>query len=248
MATPFPNAVYSGGKSRAESFVNVHLEGMDGLVEQFRTLYKSLDPRKLRYMLSLAASPLLERYKFYAGLHDATGNLEKSVRTKFKAYANGSIMVAGPLSTGTMGANGDQASGNHAWLVEFGSRPRRPGSSGRRQYIRTHETVNMRMHRRPAAMSDADFFKGKTGVYFLMGSKNESTRQARMGSGYPHDFNVNEKGEMVPYTLKGGETYGAMPALGLMERTINEVRWKSNEVLEHGIRQVLEGRGGYVVQ
>lgn len=247
MAAPFPSVVYSGSKVAAESFVNIRIDGLEKLLEQYKEVFNQLDPRKLRYMLGKAASPIVYRYQFYAGLHDATGNLEKATKTKFKHYGNGAVMIAGPQSTGTLGATGEVASGNHAWLVEFGSRPRRPGSSGRRTYINTHQTVNMKMSRRPGVMSDADFFKKKTGVYFLMSSKNEPTRQARKGSGYTHDF-LSRRGKQVPMTLHSGETYGQMPALGLMKRTVQEVGGKSQGILEDGIRKILEGRGGYVVQ
>jgi hypothetical protein len=60
------------------------------------------------------------------------------------------------------------------------------------------------------------------GYYFLMGSKKERTRQAKMGVGYPHDFGSDAPGEMHPVALKPGETIRPMPAQNLMQKTISE--------------------------
>ena len=54
-----------------------------------------------------------------------------------------------------------------------------------------------------------------------MGSLNEPTRQARRGSGYPHDF-AGSGQDQHPITLRPGETIAPMPAQHPMENTIRE--------------------------
>ena len=76
-----------------------------------------------------------------------------------------------------------------------------------------------------------------------MGSKNEPTRQARMGKGYTHDFMVGEDGKMHPMTLGPGDTYGGMPALGLMKNTIASETSRVQELIAEGIERIIEKRG-----
>jgi hypothetical protein len=83
--------------------------------------------------------------------------------------------------------------------------------------------INGRMNRhssRQNAFNDAQFASMSKGYYFLMGSKNEPTRQKRAGSGYPHDFAVTN-GKQHPMTMHPGETYAPTPARHTMEHAIN---------------------------
>ena len=80
-------------------------------------------------------------------------------------------------------------------------------------------------------MHDEKFAAQKSGYYFLMGSIREPTRQARAGSGYPHDFAFTEGRGQHPYTLHPGETYGAMPARELMQKTLASVGSQVNSSL-----------------
>lgn len=48
-------------------------------------------------------------------------------------------------------------------------------------------------------------------AYFVMGSRDEPTRKAGEGLGYPHD---------ILFAIGPGETYGAMTAQRPMERAI----------------------------
>ena len=60
-----------------------------------------------------------------------------------------------------------------------------------------------------------------------MGSKNEPTRQARAGSGYPHDF---------IYALGPNETYGKMPASHAMQNTISQEQSAVFSTLQQAIK------------
>ena len=238
-ASRFPTtSVGPTNKEKADGFIRVNITGYDSLIAEFHRVYKNLDPTRLRHLLRKAATPIKKAYQAKARLHDATGNLEKSTKIKFKAYDSSAIAIAGPENTGTAGATSDRPSGNHAWLVEFGSQPRKPGSSGRRQYINTHKNINNRMssHR---VMSSDQFARESRGVYFLLGSKNEPTRQARMGKGYTHDFVVGDDGKMHPMTLGPGETYGKMPALGLMQEAIREQQTTTTRLIVDAVQELL---------
>jgi hypothetical protein len=171
-----------------------------------------------------------------------TGNLRKSIRTRIKSYPEdgGVIAIVGPLQTGPMGANEKQASGNHAWLVEFGTGPRRPGTQGRRTYINVHQAINGKMSRHSSA-NDQQFASMSKGYYFLMGSKNEPTRQARRGRGGDHDFYTDkETGIQHPVTLHPGEEYGEMQGTHAMQNTINQEQQAVLSTLTATLKSTLE--------
>lgn len=215
--------LYGGytGKTIAEGFVNLRFSGLKELSEKLIKLAARVgDPQMVNRIVE-DASKIIERgYKQRVG--DVTGNLKKSTTTRTKYYKESGVTIAitGPKQTGPIGSTEDQASGNHAWLVEFGTKKRRPGTQGRRTYINVHQSINMRM-RRHSSVNDEQFARMSRGYYFLMGSKDEPTRQARAGRGYPHDFGYTD-GRQHPVTLHPGEVYGAMPARHAMQRTINE--------------------------
>lgn len=243
MASPrFPTAAVTTNRDRANKFIHVNMVGWEEWVDELRKIYNDLDPRQLRYLMRKAAMPVRDGYKAAAKRHDATGNLAASTTIKTKVYDRACVAIAGPENTGTSGASADRPSGNHAWLVEFGSERRRPGTQSRRTYINTHKSINGRMqsHR---VMDETTFANQSRGVYFLMGSKNEPTRQARMGKGYTHDFMVGEDGKMHPMTLGPGDTYGGMPALGLMKNTIASETSRVQELIAEGIERIIEKRG-----
>lgn len=244
MASPkFPTAAVTTNKDRANQFIHINMVGWEDWVDELRAIYDSLDPRVLKNLMRRAAVPVRDGYKNAVKPHDQTGNLAASTTIKVKAYDRATVAIAGPENTGTQGASADRPSGNHAWLVEFGSDRRKPGTQGRRTYINTHKSINNRMqsHR---VMDEGTFASQSRGVYFLMGSKNEPTRQARMGKGYSHDFMVGEDGEMHPMTLGPGDTYGAMPALGLMANVIAAQTSRSQEIIAEGIEKIIASRGG----
>jgi hypothetical protein len=207
------------GKSLAEGFVTVKTAGIRELAEELQALAKGVSEEKtLEKCVKLAGRHIQSGYK--AKIRDATGNLSKSVRIETKVYDAAAVAIIGPWQSGSGGATEKDGSGNAAWLVEFGSGTRKPGTKGRRTYINVHQMINGKMRRHSSA-NDKQFANMSKGYYFLMGSKYEETRQALMGKGYPHDFGYSG-GKMHPVTLHPGDTYGRMPASHAMEKTISE--------------------------
>jgi len=207
------------GKSLAEGFVTVKTAGIRELAERLEALAKDISEAKtLEKCVKKAATHIEQGYK--AKIRNVTGNLAKSVKIKTREYDKAAVAVVGPLQTGTGNATEKDGSGNSAWLVEFGSGARKPGTKGRRTYVNVHQMINGKMRRHSSA-NDKQFANMSKGYYFLMGSKYEASRQAGMGKGYPHDFGYSG-GKMHPVTLHPGETYGRMPASHAMEKTISE--------------------------
>lgn len=237
-----PNPSFYGdqtGGQRAAGFVRLSFTGLEKVLERFAELSDSLDPKERETVLRTASKSLMAGYKIKAKRMEATGNLAASTKTKTKSYRSGvSVAVTGPEQTGALGASFGRASGNHAWLVEFGSKPRRPSTQNRRTYINLHQSINGKMSRHSASTGE-EFERMGRGYYFLMGSINEPTRQKRMGRGYTHDFMKRPGENMRPMTLHPGETYGGMPASHIMERTIKETAGQVKATLQSGLVQLI---------
>jgi len=207
------------GKSLAEGFVTVKTAGIRELAERLEALATGASEAKtLENCVKKAGGHIKQGYK--AKIRDATGNLSKSVDIRTKMYDAAAVAIIGPLQTGTGSATEKNGSGNAAWLFEFGSGTRKPGTKGRRTYINVHQMINGKMRRHSSA-NDKQFANMSKGYYFLMGSKYEEARQAAMGKGYPHDFGYSGS-KMHPITLHPGDTYARMPASHAMEKTISE--------------------------
>ena len=224
---------FDGGmtaKQMVEAFVNVQTAGAREVAKKLElmAIRAGKDPNGLlKKAVEIASKPIRDGYK--RKIRDATGNLSKSVTTRppKKKYDGITMAITGPAVTGPVGADPEKGSGNHSWLVEFGSGRRKPGSQNRRAYVNVHQAINFRMTR-AGKFTNSQFERMGRGYYFLMGSLREPTRQAKMGRGYPHDFMVDASGEMHPFALQAGETYAPMPAQHPMERTIAE---NSSQVL-----------------
>jgi hypothetical protein len=221
--------------ARAEAFVRVSVTGVKPILDTLDIVVGTMAAgTTLEGVLRRAAVPIRDGYRAAARTHDATGNLARGTTIKTKTYRPGvSVAIAGPRHTGSAGASGSVASGNHSWLVEFGSNGRRsPSSRGtRKAYVNVHQSINMRMTR-VATLEDSDKFKARSkGYYFLMSSWREPTRQARAGRGYTHDF-LPDGGV---FTLQPGETYGAMPGYHLMENTIAARRTEVQGIIRNGL-------------
>jgi len=221
--------------ARAEAFVRVGVTGVKPILDTLDLVVGTMAAgTTLEGVLRRAAIPIRDGYRAAARTHDATGNLARSTTIKTKTYRPGvSVAIAGPRHTGREGATGSVASGNHSWLVEFGSNGRRsPSTRGtRKTYVNVHQSINMRMTR-VARLEDSDKFAARSkGYYFLMSSWREPTRQARAGRGYTHDF-LPDGGV---FTLRPGETYGAMPGYHLMENTIAARRTQVQGIIRNGL-------------
>ena len=240
----------STGKSMANAFVRIQTAGTRELAKELEALAKKLGmddsagQKMLIAAVKEASKPIVATYKRKVG--NVTGNLAKSTRTYTRKYDKAAVAITGPLQTGTGGATEKSGSGNAAWLVEFGSGPRKPGTQNRRTYINVHTMINRKMSSHSSA-NDAQFANMSKGYYFLMGSRNEPTRLAKQGSGGDHDFNSwGGKGQR-PMTLHPGATYRAMPHQNHMEHTISEVSGAVLASLTGAIKRsidTLSSRGG----
>ena len=241
-----PNT-YGGqtGKQLAEGFVNVQTAGAREVAEELRRLANSIgaDADKLLYESCRDAAKIIQR-RYKAKVGDVTGNLGKSVRIQKRVYPqDGTVLaIVGPYQSGRGASREGAESGNHAWMVEFGTGPRKPGTNGRRTYLNVHQMINGKM-KRAGSFNNDQFANMSKGYYFLMGSINEPTRQARMGRGYPHDFGETG-GNMHPVTLHPGETYGAMPAKHAMEQAISESGAEALNALINSIQSKISGITG----
>lgn len=233
------------GKQLAEGFVNIQTAGAREVAEELRRLANSVgaDADKLLYESCRDAAKIIQR-RYKAKVGDVTGNLAKSVRIEKRVYPqDGSVLaIVGPYQSGRGASQEGAESGNHAWMVEFGTDRRKPGTKGRRTYLNVHQMINGKM-KRAGSFNNDQFANMSKGYYYLMGSINEPTRQARMGRGYPHDFGETG-GNMHPVTLHPGETYGAMPAKHAMEQTIAETGPEVLNTLINGIQSKISGITG----
>jgi len=214
-----------GGQSArqiVEGFVSIQTAGAREVAKELElmALRAMKDPAQLKAKAVKKASEIIKKgYK--DKINNVTDNLGKSIATRIRQYEGATVAITGPRVTGPVGADPDMGSGNHAWLVEFGTGARKPGTQGRRTYVNVHQMINGKM-KRAGTFNNEQFANMSRGYYFLMGSKRERTRQAKMGVGYPHDFGSDAPGEMHPITLKPGETIRPMPAQNLMQKTISE--------------------------
>lgn len=224
--------------AKAEAFIKVTLTGVAPMLDILDLLIGAFAKQgALEGILRDAAIPIRDEYKKGALAHDATGNLAKSTTIKTKTYPSGAVVaVAGPRHTGSKGASGSTASGNHSWLFEFGSNgPRRPSTRNRKTYVNVHKMINRRMTVHARLEDSEKFAKRSRGYYFLMSSWREPTRQPRAGKGYPHDFLPDiGKGPRV-FTLHPGETYGAMPGYHIMENAIRTHGSRTQGLIRTGI-------------
>lgn len=239
------------GIQRANQFVTVRTVGARDLVRRLNELTQAASSESiLSDAVTRASRPILVGYKTKARSHEATGNLHKSVDRKVKTYAGESgpaaVAVVGPRQTGPVGSRPGIESGNHAWLVEFGTKPRRPGTRGRRTYVNVHQAINGRM-RRSSTLNDQQFQNMSRGYYFLMGSKDERVN-AGGRPGYSRDFaGPGPRGDgrpQHPIMLSPGETIAKMPALGLMEKTIQENASDCLGILRIYLEAAIAIRGG----
>lgn len=246
MAVPIPGTtprILDGGQTgaqRAAGFVTVQTSGARELAQELlraATQFGKDATGPLTAAAKEAMKPVMEAYR--GNITDVTGNLKRSVRIAAgkKKYPGVGIAVGGPVHA----KNSDEwdvekkGAGNHAWLTEFGTGRRRPGTQGRRTYLNVHEKINNSFRRLPNGGETFDneaFQKMGRGFYFIMGSRDEPSRQAKKGSGYPHDFG--------PFALASGDTYGPMPARGWMEKAIKQSAPAALQSLLAALRQQID--------
>lgn len=195
-----------------------------------------------------AAQPIMQLYK--ENISEVTGNLQRSVEVRAgrKKYVGIGIAVGGPVHR-VSGKDWDvlkKGAGNHAFLYEFGTGPRRPSTQGRRTYLNVHQRINGRMSRiNPdgAKFNNLQFERMSKGSYFLMGNKGVGPDgEFNQRRGFVLDRREGAGGQTRPYTLGPGETYPAMPASHAMEMAIKRGRSQSFSVLEKELRKLIDER------
>lgn len=246
-----PQVLESGqtGVERANQFVTVKTAGARDLVKRLNELVQAASSaRILAEAVDRASRPIRDDYRDAARRHEATGNLYKSVgKPKVKTYAGtdgpAAVAVVGPRQTGPVGSRPGVESGNHAWLIEFGTKPRKPGTRGRRTYVNVHQMINKRM-KFSGGFNDREFSQMGRGFYFLMGSKYE--REGASGRpGYSRDFSDSYgTREQHPISLAPGDTIAGMRPLGLMERAITGNGSQALSILKAYLEREIAVRGG----
>jgi len=232
---------------QANQFITIRTAGVRSLVKQLEELAEAASRQEiLKRAVSAAAIPIKKAYREKAKAHEATGNLAASVTQKYVGYDDGAVMVVGPRQTGAVGSRPSRTSGNHAWLVEFGTGRRAPGTQGRRTYVNVHQAINGKMTR-SGSFNNEQFKNMGRGYYFLMGSIDEPSRQGQGKAGYSRDFSDSYgKREQHPITLRPGQTIAPMPPQNLMEKTINETAQQSFGILRAALEREVTIRGGSV--
>lgn len=237
---------------RANQFVNVRTSGARDLVRRLNQLVQAASSEAiLAQAVERASKPIREDYRNAAREREATGNLYKSVgKPKIKTYSgdNGpaAVAVVGPRQTGAVGSRPGVESGNHAWLLEFGTKPRKPGTRGRRTYVNVHQMINKSM-KRSGSFNDQQFANMGRGAYFLMGSKNERVNSAGR-PGYSRDFaGPGPRGDgrpQHPISLAPNETIAGMPRLSLMENAIQRNSQETLSIMRAYLEREISIRGG----
>lgn len=240
------------GVERANQFVTVRTAGARELVRRLNELVQAASSEQiLASAVERAASPIREEYRNSAKQREATGNLYKSVgKPKIKTYAGedgpAAVAVVGPRQTGAVGSRPGVESGNHAWLIELGTKERKPGTRGRRTYINVHQMINRKM-RAAGGFNNDEFSKMGRGYYFLMGSKYER-EDARGRPGYSRDFAGPGPGgdgrPQHPISLAPGDTIKGMKPQGLMEKAINSAGGQALSILKAYLEREIAVRGG----
>ena len=244
------------GLQRAQTFSRVKLDGAQELVLaliRLSTKFGEDATIPLTAAAKKAARPIMDLY--IENISDVTGNLRRSVeiRDPVKKYPATGIAVAGPAHVKS-DKEWDvlkKKAGNHAWLVEFGTGRRKPGSLKRRTFVNVHQRINGRMRRignnGRRWFNNEEFENLGRGYYFLMGSINEEHPERREGSGAfvltKYDKRKQKRDKLTrPYLLRPGETYGAMPPSNAMEQAINRGKTQAFGVLQKELRKLINER------
>lgn len=220
---------------RATGFLRITTRGIDNVIKQIERAAGVVGERDLKSAVRDGMNIIAKAYRDRLPA-DVTGNLRKSIGRKTKVYESGVVAgIVGPrhrVEKKEWDVNEIKGAGNHSWLVEYGSKRRRPGTNNRRTYVNVHRMINGKMSRAAGSMTDSQFANASRGYYFIMSSHEEPTREAKRGSGYPHDFIM---------TLHPGETYGGMPAQHPMERAIIASERRARGAIEAVISAKLRG-------
>jgi hypothetical protein len=222
----FPAAGASSSGMKSTAFASIDWgSALEDLAKRMAKLYARMEPPELRPVMMNAVKSIADDYRTIAQRNAATGNLAKSVQRKFIAYDYAASVIAGPKHTGSGSADEETGSGNHAWLIEFGTKERRPGGGNKKPALYVHKEVNGRM-KGYGAMASEDFEEASSEYAFVMGTKNRPF--------------INPGKHWGPYAVRPNQTYGAMPRLGWMQDTIMANRADVQRSLERGVGGILK--------
>lgn len=205
----------TGNQVVSSGAMTVRISGVRELAEKLQQLGARMgEPKALEAAVKAGAELIKRSYK--SKINNVTGNLSKSVRIETKTYDSAVVAIVGPWQSGRAKSREGQESGNIAWIYEFGTGPRRPGTQSRRTYVNVHQSINGRMRWHSSA-NDEQFARMGRGYYFLMGSINVPGRQSGKGS-----FVQKAGGGTRPFYLAPNETYPAMPRSNAMQKAVSE--------------------------
>jgi len=239
IGTPRDLGGATGNQIIAGGAMTIRIAGVREMAEKLQNLGARMgEPAALEKAVEKAAELIKKGYK--SKINSVTGNLRKSVRIETKTYESAVVAIIGPWQSGKAASREGQESGNIAWIYEFGTGSRRPGTQSRRTYINVHQMINRRMRLHSSA-NDIQFQNMSRGYYFIMGSKYEQSRQALAGKGGDHDFYTDPvTGKQRPVTLHPGEEYAPMPRSDAMQRTVSEQRQAVASTLTAAIKNTLD--------
>ncbi len=97
-------------------FIVVDLTGARELQQAFKTLEKKAKRAVGRKGITAGSTLLMKRMRALAPV-GKTGNLKRSIGRKYKRYGGVDVVIVGPRIT-------EEASGQHAYIVEYGTKER----------------------------------------------------------------------------------------------------------------------------
>jgi hypothetical protein len=206
------------GSSIAGGFLSFSVDGLEDLVANLLRAAVTVGADANKPLNAACREALKPVMKTYAeSINEVTGNLKRSVTVrnfKKKTLPGVGGAIGGPrhFKEGDKWDVEKRGAGNHAWLHEFGTGPRRPGTQGRRTLVNVHQRINGRFRRVGDGnqwLRNDEFDRLGGGNFFIMSSYEK--RKNFRGRGYPGEFLM---------ALESGDTYGAMPAAGKMEAAI----------------------------
>ena len=196
---------------------------MDSLLrEVYKLSYRmqvTFSEHEWKRTLYRALAPTQTAYKQTAEAHRDTGTLAAAVNKKFVDYDKASVAIVGPRYAKNPRAG--VANPNHAWLTEFGSSgPRKPGADVSRPDLRKPNILVYDKVNNGRSIMNSEKFQeleddSKT---FVMGNKRRG-------------FFMR---------LKPGQTYGAMPAGGWMEKAWAATEGQVASILNLAIERIIK--------
>lgn len=222
------------GTQAVADFIKIRMEGEEELIAALlrAAVRAGVEARgPLNAACKEALKPIMQKYK--ENVPQVTGNLHRSIEIrniKGQRARGVGAAIGGPthVKTGKEWDVETKGAGNHAWLVEFGTGRRRPGTQGRRTLINLHRKTNKGFRRIGDStqwVRNDEFDRLGRGNYFIMSSYNSPNR--KRGQGYPHDFFM---------AIEPGETYGEMPARHAMQRALGQARSAAMSTLTDALR------------